>query len=333
MTALPSIYDVTLESLDSWDFSRPLFVQASRQDQFTEIVDVFHQRLGLAVDRSTLLTNAAHPVRPGWTGHHVANPEARLSEATASYVSSLPLEPFSVVVTTTLAYHLAMRFHSNVACFCHAMEPTPCLVVSKVGQFASAREFFLIEDHVVGSARFVANILGGQIESEVLFAAALQRPVGHIVEIGRFSGGSTVLLAMAARQSGRPGVVSIDILRLPAADYFCRVNGVERDVQFLDGDSEAVAARWRDLQPDPGISLLFIDADHSYEAAARDIAAWARYVVAGGTIALHDSSTPDCGVAKAVYRHLSGRQGFTNFRQAGTTVLCERDWSTRGQGP
>jgi predicted O-methyltransferase YrrM len=324
VTALASLYDVTLEPLRAWDFSRPLFVQASPSAQFAELVDVFHHRLELPPERSTLFTNAAHVPRLGWAGRHLVNPAPRLSAATAAYISALIPEPFSVVVTTTLAHHLAMRFHSNVACFCHAVEPTPCLVINRVGQFAAARDFFFIADYLVGSVRFVANILGGSNEVEALFEAALHRPPGHIVEIGRFSGGMTVLLALAARQSGRPGVVSVDILRLPAVDYFCRVNGVEGDVQLFDEGSEAVAARWRNLQIEPGISLLFIDADHSSDAVSRDIVSWAPYVVRGGTIALHDASTPDCGVAKAIYHHLMARAGFTNFRQVGTTVLCER---------
>jgi predicted O-methyltransferase YrrM len=325
MPALPSIYDLTIEPLRAWDFSRPLFVQASRAPEFDELVDVLHVRLGLAPERSTILTNAAYPPRASWRGQHLRNPEPRLSDGTAAFVADLVRDPFSVLVTTTTAHNLAMRFHSNVACFCHAMEPTPSLVVNRDGQFATARDFFLIADHVVGTATFVANILGSQMEAEALFEAARKRPRGQVVEIGRFSGGTAVLLALAARQSGQPGVISIDMLRLPAAEYFCRVNGVEADVQLLDGASHEIAACWRDRQPVPDISLLFIDADHSYEAVARDIAAWVPYVVDGGTIALHDSCTADCGVAKAVYYHLRGRDGFGNFRQVGSMVLSERE--------
>jgi predicted O-methyltransferase YrrM len=328
VVGLPSIYDLTLEPLRAWDFSRSLFVQASPATQFTELLDVFHERLGLAPERSTILTNAAYVCRPTWCGSHVTHTDAPLSASTAARISALAPAPFSVVVATTMAHNLAMRFHSNVACFCHAMEPTPSLVVSHVGQFAAVRDFFHIGDHVVGATKFVANMLVGQDEAEALFQAAAQRPAGHVVELGRFSGGTAVLLALAARHGGRPGVVSIDVTRLPAVEYFCRLNRVERDVQLLDGESLAIAARWPGLQPEPGISLLFIDADHSYEAVARDLAAWVPYVVDGGTIALHDTSTPDCGVAKAIYRHLAGRDGFTNFRQVGSTVLCER----RGAG-
>ena len=324
----PSIYDLTLEALDAWDFSRPLFVQAVRSPQFNELVDVFHGRLGLPPHRSTMLTNRTYPGRPWWPGRHLTHPDARLSAGTADHVRALSPEPFSVVVMTTQApigdYYQAMRFHSNVACFCHAMEPTPVCVLNEVGQFAPAREYFQIRDYVVGPEAFVGNMLVAPAESEALYEAALARPDGHIVEIGRFSGGTAVLFALAARKSGRPGVMSIDCTRLPSADHFRRANGVERDVEFIDGDSSEIASCWRDLHSSPGISLLFIDADHSYDGVARDLAAWIPYVVDGGTIALHDNALPDCGVSKAVYHHLAGRDGFTNFRQVCSTVFCER---------
>ena len=38
MTCLPSIFDLTLDPLRAWDFSRPLFVQATRSSDFNDIV-------------------------------------------------------------------------------------------------------------------------------------------------------------------------------------------------------------------------------------------------------------------------------------------------------
>lgn len=327
MTFPPSIYDLTLERFDEWDFSRPLFVQANRSPRFSELVDVFHGRLGLDPACSTVLTSATHPQRPWSAAQHLRNPEPRLSAATAAFLSGARTDPFSVVVTTTMApigdFYPSMRHHSNVACFCHAMEPVPSMVVNDVGQFAAARDFFLIGEHAAGSSTFVANLLVTPAEAEALFTSARTRPEGLVVEIGRFSGGTAVLLALAARASERPGVVSVDIERLPAAEYFCRVNGVDRDVQLLDGDSQVVASQWANRH-DPGIATLFIDADHSYDAAVRDIATWTPYVVEGGTVALHDAAGRDCGVGKAIYHHLVGHPDFTNFRRVDTMVLCER---------
>jgi predicted O-methyltransferase YrrM len=324
MTTLASVYDLTLEPLKRFDFSRPLFVQASPAEEFRELFEVIHERLGLRFDRSAILTNAAYPARPedGWT--HLRNPDARLSADTAGLLRHALPEPPSIVVVTTIAQKLAMRFHSNVASFCHALEPTPSIVVTRVGQFAPARDFFNLADHEVAGTRFVANMLVSQDEAAALFRAAADRPAGHVVEVGRFSGGTAVLLALGARHGGRPGIVSVDQVRLPAVEHFCKVNGVQGDIQLLDGDSLAIAARWGGIQTQPGISMLFVDADHTYEGVIRDLDAWLPHVVAGGTIAMHDSTTPDCGVSKAIYRHALGRTEFGNFRQVGSTVFFER---------
>lgn len=328
MPFYPSIYDLEIDALSSLDFSRPLFVQASPSASFNELVDVFHGRLDLRPEHSTLLTNARHPGRPWWPGQQVVNPQARLSAVTADFMATRDAEPFSIVVTMTTApigdYYPAMRYHSNIAAFCHAMEPTPSIVVNPVGQFASARSFFLIADHSVGPVTFAANMLIGPSEADALYQAAVRRPAGYAVEVGRFSGGTAVLLALAGRRACQHGVVSVDVERLPAAEYFIGLNGVDEEVEMVDCDSLTAAASW-ELRPQPnGISLLFIDADHSYDAVVADLAAWLPHVVEGGVVALHDASTPDCGVAKAVYQHLVDRDGFVNFRQVGTTIFCER---------
>lgn len=324
MTALASVYDLTLDRLKALDFSRPLFVQASPAEQFSELVGVIHERLALPLERSTILTNAAFSAQPGARWKHLRNPEPRLSAGTAVFVRDGSPEPYSVVVVTTIAHNLAMRFHSNVANFCHAIEPTRSVMMTKVGQFALARDFFNISEHTVAGAHFVANMLVSQDEADALFSAAAARPAGHAVEVGRFSGGTAILLALGGRRGGRPGVTSVDQVRLPAVEHFCRVNGVSHEVELLDGDSAEIAERWPLLQPTPGISMLFVDADHTYEGVIRDLESWLPHVVAGGTVAMHDSTTPDCGVSKAIYRHMVRGAEFVNFRQVGSTVFCER---------
>ncbi|MGE3176937.1 MAG: class I SAM-dependent methyltransferase [Vicinamibacterales bacterium] len=323
MMLLPSIYDQDLGPLRAHDFSRPLFVQAGPADAFTEVVDVLHARFGLAPAHSTLLTDGAYRPAAG-AARHLRHPDPQISGGTLAFLLDHVARPFSIVVVTIVAHRLAMRFHSNVACFCHALEPTPALLVTAVGQYAPAREFFGVANHTVGPVSFVANMLVSHEEAGALFTAAAGRPAGHVVEVGRFSGGTAVLLALGARQGGRPGIVSVDQVRLPAVEHFCRVNGVTEDVQLLDGDSQAVASNWTSIQRDPRISLLFVDADHSYDGVTRDLASWVPHVVPGGTIALHDSTTPDCGVARAIYHHLAGRPDFVNFRRVGSTVFCER---------
>ena len=54
--------------------------------------------------------------------------------------------------------------------------------------------------------------------------------------------------------------------------------------------------------PDETISVIYIDADHSYEGVKKDIEAWFPKVVPEGIVAFHDYETfsPTYGVKRAV---------------------------------
>ena len=65
---------------------------------------------------------------------------------------------------------------------------------------------------------------------------------------------------------------------------------------FLKGDSVEMAKE----VPDGSLSLVYIDADHSYEGVKRDIAAWYPKLSVGGIMAFHDYESPAYGVKQAV---------------------------------
>ncbi len=326
---IPSIYDLSPDALRALDFSRPLFVQASRPPHFDEVLEVVHARLDLPWDRSTLLTSVTYPHRPSSRATLVVRDDDRLTDRTVAHVPGLAHGAFSVIVLTSTVQasdrYAAMRYQSNLACFAHAAEPTPVVVVTGEGQIVPAREMFQIVDQRVGGVTLTGNIQIAQTETNALFEAARTRADGHVVELGRFSGGTAMLLAQAGRASGRPGVVSADIERLPAAEYFFRVNGLAEDITLLHGDSLALAREWPSLVTDPRIGLLFIDADHGYDAVARDLAAWTPYLVEGGTLALHDVGSPDCGVGRAVYYHLAHNPAFGGRRLVTAMFFCQRE--------
>lgn len=75
------------------------------------------------------------------------------------------------------------------------------------------------------------------------------------------------------------------------------------DFEFLLTDSREQAAieRVRDFFPD-GIDYLFIDGDHSYEAAKADFVNYGPMVNAGGVIALHDLPPGENGGAEGLKR-------------------------------
>jgi predicted O-methyltransferase YrrM len=110
-----------------------------------------------------------------------------------------------------------------------------------------------------------------------------------IVEIGRFRGGSTFLLA-AATESGV--VHSYDLAMRQGRD------GTELDRQLTAaleryGLSDRVRLHVEDSRtaapPSTSIDLLFIDGDHREEAVRADFEHWSPLVRAGGHVLFHDA--------------------------------------------
>jgi predicted O-methyltransferase YrrM len=58
---------------------------------------------------------------------------------------------------------------------------------------------------------------------------------------------------------------------------------LEDVVVTIVGDSATVAAQWR-----TPLSLLFVDGGHGSQPAHDDFAGWARWVMPGGLLAIHD---------------------------------------------
>lgn len=112
---------------------------------------------------------------------------------------------------------------------------------------------------------------------------------GIVVELGTYEGSTAVYLARGAHR-----VFSIDPFfrgRL-GVSYGRQISRVHRsrakaaNVEFIKGLSYEVAPNF--CHP---IDVLFIDADHTYEAIQRDWDDWCPKVRNGGYIALHDCKT------------------------------------------
>ncbi len=118
-------------------------------------------------------------------------------------------------------------------------------------------------------------------EGEYLFMMA-SRARKRIVEIGRFYGGSTFLLACA---NAKVPIHSIDLgpqdddrLRRCLSD-----GAVGENLELIVGDSQG--GEFAHIQD---VDMLFVDGDHSYEGCTRDLENWYPKVVPGGHVLLHD---------------------------------------------
>src|SRR5256885_9306763 len=111
----------------------------------------------------------------------------------------------------------------------------------------------------------------------------------RICEIGTASGGTTFLLARAAR----PGAVLVTLdlgLQPGQAEALARLAGPGRTVRALIGDSHEAdtVRRVNAAAGDVPFDVLLIDGDHRYEGVSGDFDRYSPLVRSGGIIAFHD---------------------------------------------
>jgi predicted O-methyltransferase YrrM len=150
---------------------------------------------------------------------------------------------------------------------------------------------------LVHFARFLAGLdyPHSQVtNSELLLLQELARNSKVIVELGCYEGKTSCAMAMRS-----PGFVySIDPffsgrMGLCYSEYIARLHARRSklsNVKFIKAFSYDAAPGFTQA-----VDLLFIDADHSYEAIQRDWKDWEPRVRPGGFIALHDAKPGSAG--------------------------------------
>jgi hypothetical protein len=144
--------------------------------------------------------------------------------------------------------------------------------------------------------------------------AALLHPqaTGRVVEVGSYLGASAVVLAEALRRehSAAGRLFCIDTWQNDAMsegqrytfEQFCgNTQRWRRWIEPIVGRSDAVA------MPHETFDLVFIDGDHSYEAATADIHRLAPRVAKHGRLVLHDHCSKP-GVGRTLGELLAGGQ-------------------------
>jgi|TARA_Y100000310_G_scaffold299952_1_gene335226 predicted O-methyltransferase YrrM len=126
--------------------------------------------------------------------------------------------------------------------------------------------------------------------------AAIASPDGVILELGVGSGASGIWMYAGAQEGTGCEVFGVDNFSMDGVSFtVSELNRKAHSVveHVLAMSTETAAKIWG-----AKISLLFIDADHSYEAARLDFERFFSHVVLGGFIIFHDSERD--GVKQAI---------------------------------
>lgn len=161
----------------------------------------------------------------------------------------------------------------------------------------------------------------------------------HLVEIGTFLGRSACLMAELIRESGKPllfdTVDLFDDSHLPewakkdiagkTKLQVCRQYLVQAGVDHLVNIVPLPSVKAAELFQDKSVWFAWIDADHSREAVAADVAAWYPKIKPGGYIGGHDynndSQSPDVQAAVDAF--------FGREAKPGSLACGEASWLVR----
>ena len=154
----------------------------------------------------------------------------------------------------------------------------------------------------------------------------------RVVNIGSYSGASTIAILRGARDIQDFHLWSIDIEPCPKEMEYAKDCGLadpQRFTQIL-GDSKVIGKGW--LAP---VHLVFVDGDHSYEGCKGDIEAWESHIVKDGYLVFHDYEGPlDVGsVTQTVneWFEKAREQGWIKVAKVDISVAFQRDGLDPGE--
>lgn len=140
----------------------------------------------------------------------------------------------------------------------------------------------------------ITGVPGWETDNEEHLLLALAQNVpdgGIIVELGCEYGRSAAVFCAGAKPTVK--IFSFDLFPTDHAVVgdlleVHKANMTEAGFQgrtvIVKFDSSSAGHKW----PYGEVDLLFVDADHSYEAVKRDIEAWTLHIKVGGFVAFHD---------------------------------------------
>ena len=141
-------------------------------------------------------------------------------------------------------------------------------------------------------------------------------PPATILEIGRFVGGSTVLLSMATHESDKK-IISVDLNEGPH-----NADVDEWLEEYEEKDRIDIRVENSHTMKNIPLSLLFVDGDHSYDGIKKDIYHHWNYL--NGPCLCHDYTDPSCeGVTEFIDEFIE--DGYAEIiEQEGTLVALRK---------
>lgn len=183
-----------------------------------------------------------------------------------------------------------------------------------------------------GTQHIDSAVTGAEIGSLYLEAkkAALK---GAIVEVGSWKGRSAVVLGLACKATGKGKVYAIDPHKNSISH---RRHNIESTLEVLKENlAKARVGKYveiilktsaeanRSWPKDRKVSLLWIDADHRFLAAKKDLILWCRYVIPGGIVVLHDVINYH-GLRRLMLRHILRSRQLVCFSLVGEMAFLKK---------
>jgi predicted O-methyltransferase YrrM len=181
--------------------------------------------------------------------------------------------------------------------------------------------------------RYISRIEGwlSKDEAAYLYQCARQASAGCVVEVGSYRGRSTAALGFGVNAGAGLPVYAVEPHEpfrgvfggeFGPADrgYFMRTmaaTGLYRHVRLVNVASQHLSDSW----PTP-VSLLFIDADHSYAAVKRDFECWRGKLAADARVVFDDATDPSDGPGRLVREIVDA--GFLNLEGVVGKMACLR---------
>lgn len=170
-------------------------------------------------------------------------------------------------------------------------------------------------------------------EAQLLYQLAKNSPgKGVIVEIGSFKGKSTICLAWGSKQGPQSQVYAVDP-HTGSKEHRQKSQVVNTFKDFQKNLHQAGVASW--VKPIVKTSLkaaknfkkqadlIFIDANHQYQAVKQDFQAWFPLLKNGGVMAFHDTlSWP--GPRKVVEKYLFHSYNFKKVKVIGSITYGQK---------